>query len=155
MLEAIYNKELSRKLKRVKKDTITMVFLDTKDRIDVQEASSKELFKHKNAEYVINKDCWVGDCCFYHSQIVEPLTLTASKKGFEYVPSTEKFAAIYHNKVLRQLMYVQEKNLLIYLLIGVGAAILLTVMNIYYTTQILNILQEFGQVAIDQGVMLK
>jgi hypothetical protein len=157
MFESIFgNKELRRRVKRVKKDIVTMVFIDTGDRIDIEQASSKNTFLHKGHEYVINRECWLGDICLYNSQYVEPLTIREAKKGIgEYAVSTDRFNALYNNKVLKMMMYVQEKNLLVYILIAVGAVAVLTIMNIWYSAQVLGILKEFSQVAIDQGVMLK
>lgn len=157
MFESIFgNKELRRRVKRVKKDIVTMVFIDTGDRVDIEQAGTKDTFVHKGDEYAINKECWLGDVCLYNSQYVEPLTITEAKKGIgEYAVSTDRFNALYNNKVLKMMMYVQEKNLLIYILIGVGAVAVLTVMNIWYSVQVLGILKEFGQAAIDQGVMIK
>lgn len=157
MFESIFgNKELRRRVKRMKKDVVTMVFIDTGDRIDIEQASTKNTFVHKGHEYVINKECWLGDICLYKSQYVEPLTITEAKKGIgEYAVSTDRFNALYHNKVLKMMMYVQEKNLLIYILIAVGVVAVLTIMNIWYSAQVLGILKEMSRVGIDQGVMLK
>ena len=145
-----------KKFNRVKKDIVTMVFVDTGDREEVEKASSNDTFIHNDKEYVINRKLWAKDTCFYHSGYVEPLTMDWSVKGKgQYAVTTDRFKALYHNKVLAMMMYIMEKNMITYILIAVIVAAALGLLNAYYTVQIYQILKEFGQVAVEQGVMIK
>lgn len=132
---------------RFKKGVVTMNFTDTGDSVDVKHAADKEVFIYYDTEYVINPDCFKKDQCFYNSKYVEPLSDISVnlespilKAGADI--TTDRFNALYNNKVLRQMMYVKEKDLLLLIGVGILAILALNVFEIWYIIKLSGLLNE-------------
>lgn len=78
---------------------------------------NKDTFKFRNGEYVIKKDKVKNRLCLYNTFFAEPITWDYSDKKTEYYISTQEFKRVYNNKLLTLMLYVQEKNLIMYILI--------------------------------------
>lgn len=139
--------------RRLKNGTVSMNFLDTGETVDVEKAHEKKTFRYGGQDYVINPECWFKDHCYYLSFSPEPVSLQTDAKKWKFAVTTDRFNSVYNNKVLMQLMYVKEKSLLTYILIAAAAAGLIGIVNIYYTTQIIAMLREGLQMAVEAGVV--
>jgi len=132
---------------RFKKGTVTMNFTDTGDTVEIEHAADKEIFEYYETEYVINPECFKKDQCYYDSRYVEPISAIAVNKEVGVIKAgaeitTERFSALYNSKVLRQMMYVKEKDLLLLIGAGIFALILLNVFEIWYIIKLSSLMNE-------------
>lgn len=106
-------------IRKTIKKPITVVFVDTGDIEEIEKGKYRDSFEIGENKYTINNDLIHNNTLFYHSEYAEPLTMQANGKKWEYFIKSKRFKSVYDNKVLEQLMYVQEKGLLNYILIGI------------------------------------
>ena len=78
---------------------------------------NKDTFKFRNGEYVIKKDKVKNRLCLYETFFAEPISWEHSDKKTEYWIGSKEFKRVYNNKLLTLMLYVQEKNLIMYILI--------------------------------------
>lgn len=142
---------------KFRKGTITMVFVDTGDIVEIEHASDKDTFLMYGTEYVINKECFIKNVSFYDSRFVEPISKIEGAESNSLVKAgvditTERFNALYNSKVLKQMMYVKEKDLLLLIGIGIIALVALNTFEIWYIMKLsgaLNSAMNAAQAAIN------
>lgn len=113
------------------KKPVYCIFIDTGEVVEVKNGKFKESFELGKQRYVINPDMITNDTLFFHSQFAEPIELEANNSKWKYYIDSTRFNSVYKNKVLDQMMYVQEKGLLQYILIGVLVLIGLVAIDMY------------------------
>lgn len=128
---------------------VRIVFVDTGEIIKLKNGRSYDTFEHKGKRYVMNLDLINNNTLFFNSQLSEPVKLQPSKNDddWKYFIETDRFNTVFKNQVLKQMMYVQEKNLLFYMLIGIAVLGALVLGNIYYTNMIVDQLNQFQLMA--------
>jgi hypothetical protein len=118
-------------IRKALKKPITVIFIDTGYIDEIDKGQYKESFEIEDKQYVINPELIINDTLFYHSQYAEPLQLEANNNKWKYYIDSKRFKSVYDNKVLDQMMYVQEKGLLNYILLGVIIVAGLLAVNMY------------------------
>lgn len=119
-------------IRKAIKKPVYCIFIDTGEVIEIPKGAYKETFEIEDGLYTINPELIHNDTLFYHSQYAEPLTLNPPKNNeVKYDIDSKRFKNIYDNKVLEQMMYVQEKGLLQYILLGVLIVAGLLAIDIY------------------------
>ena len=68
-------------------------------------------------DYTISRDAMKNKLCLYHSKFTEPISWEYSDEKTKYYITTKEFARVYNNKLLTLMLYVQEKNIIMYILI--------------------------------------
>lgn len=115
---------------------IDVYFIDTNEKKTVYNYHKKQTFEHQDKEYVINKELIKNGSLIYHSKFAEPINWEFNDDKTEYYITTDEFKSIIDNKILKQLMYVNEKNIItILLLLVIG----LFFMNMYIGYELINI----------------
>jgi hypothetical protein len=115
---------------------LDIYFIDTNEKKTIFNYQKKETFEHKEKEYVINPRLIRNGVLLFHSKYAEPLNWEINDSKTEYYIDSSEFKSIVDNKILKQLMYVNEKNmitLLVILIVG------LFFLNLYLSYEIMNI----------------
>ena len=138
---------------RHRKGIVNMVFVDTGNIIEIKNARDKNEFTSRGQSYIINQDLIEGDTLFYRTGYVEPIVIKENKNSFVLNTETTKFEAMYDSKVLKMLMYVQEKNMLLYIFIAAIASVAVGALNFYYLFKIIDFINQAQALAVDAGVV--
>lgn len=144
---------------KFRKGIITMVFVDTGDLVEIEHATDKDTFMYYGNEYVINKKCFIKNTLFYDSRFVEPISKIEGIESNSLIKAgvditTERFNALYNSKVLKQMMYVKEKDLIILIGIGIIALVCLNIFEIWYIVKLsdaINNAMALAQTAINNA----
>lgn len=136
-----------------RKGIVNMVFVDTGKIIEIKKARDKDEFTSADQTYVINHDLIEGDSLFYRTGYVEPIVIKENKGSFLLNTETTKFEAMYDSKVLKMLMYVQEKNMLLYIFIASIVSVAVGALNFYYLFKIIDFINQAQAIAADAGVV--
>lgn len=115
---------------------LDVYFIDTNEKKTIFNYHKKETFEYKEKEYVINPRLIRNGVLLFHSKYAEPLNWEINNEKTEYYIDSSEFKSIVDNKILKQLMYVNEKNmitLLVILIVG------LFFLNLYLSYEIINI----------------
>lgn len=86
----------------------------------------KDTFKFRGSEFVVKKDAMKNKLCLYHSHFAEPISWEYSDEKTKYYITSKEFARVYNNKLLTLMLYVQEKNLIMYILVICAIAAILS-----------------------------
>jgi len=127
-----------------------MLFIDTNKIKTVWFAKQikKGSFVYQQGEYIIDLTKMKNNICLYHTLFAEPIDYTLQKNlgvplSFEfdedrtkYFITSKEFLNAYNNKLHEKMMYVKEKNLLIYALVLSGFSIVLAGYSLYLLTQL-------------------
>lgn len=93
---------------------------------------------------------------YYQRDNVENLKLESAEHGkWEYYCNTEEFDTVSKNQLLRQLLYVLEKNYILAILIVVFISLMVLVYNVYQVHQqqqdVLYLIQRIGEINATAG----
>ena len=101
---------------------------------------NKETFKFRGMEYVIDRKNMLNKTCQYNSNYAEPLTATLENDDIKYKITTREFSRAYNNKLLTLLLYVQEKDLIKYILyisVLIALAAVYSAVTLYNMTKVI------------------
>jgi hypothetical protein len=121
---------------------LDVYFVDLNTKIVVFNYHKKQTFEYNGNKYALNHSLVKNNALFYHSKIAEPLEYEYNENKTEYYVTTDEFKSICDNKVLKQLMYVNEKSVIQIILLIVLILVVINIFLGYQINEINSILQS-------------